>query len=171
MSIILYVVVDDGVTWMNIFCVVAPVFLPGHGSNVNKLLDPTIAAKGVFSMGMGDGGTPISLALPGDIDLDFGYLKVFLTTQPVDFYPFMQDSPFHDGPSQMTRSNVTIILPRPQRSEKRSFHALLHGGNLANLRRVKAEHSMFGSSKNNISDEPLASVSLKYALVQKRTRM
>lgn len=128
---------------------------------------------------MGDGGAPVTFELPEGTDTDFGYLKVFLTMDPVDFYPFMQESPFNDKENQKIHSrgispprNNPYKMPRPtHRRTILPFHEIISGGKLSDLRRVE----LIGNSTtprrthrvDNV-DEPFSFVALKYAVVQKR---
>jgi hypothetical protein len=68
---------------------------PVEGEQISTL-DPSIAARGELTIGYGAGGAnrqgfKIS---DDDLDVEVTYLKVFITTSPVDLSYIAQESPF-----------------------------------------------------------------------------
>ena len=89
-------------------CFIGPVFLQNHISGQDNSNDPTVLPTKKFSIGFGDGGKPIHFVLPKDVKIDLGYLKIFATTKPVDFYPILQESPFvEQQPGSNTQARAT----------------------------------------------------------------
>ena len=59
--------------------------------------DPSLVSKGSLTIGFGAGGSqPQTFYLPDGLDVDVTYLKVFLTSEPVDLSYVEQVSPFQD---------------------------------------------------------------------------
>ncbi len=60
-------------------------------------MDPPLPAHGTLSIGFGPGGAQAQTygLRPGQ-DVDVGYIKVFLTTEYIDYSVLEQDSPFDE---------------------------------------------------------------------------
>jgi len=93
------------------------------GSARDNRVEPTIRPKGHLTIGYGSGGgVPWSYTLRQNQKFDVGFLKVFLTTDYVDFSNVEQRSPFErsrDGGEDKTRKEPTwdtitaTIVQRP----------------------------------------------------------
>jgi hypothetical protein len=60
--------------------------------------DPCTPANGELTTGYGNGGSPPqSFRLPSGLDTDVSYLKVFLTSQPIDLSQVAQILPFEQA--------------------------------------------------------------------------
>ncbi|KAF5338125.1 hypothetical protein D9758_015374 [Tetrapyrgos nigripes] len=70
--------------------------------NFSKTADPCLSPRGELDIGYGSGGSrPQSFYLPPDMTADVSYLKVFVTTQFVDFSDIEKLSPFEPGRKSM----------------------------------------------------------------------
>jgi len=68
-------------------------------------VDPPIRPKGSLTIGYGSGGSsPFNYLLRDGQDIDVGFLKLFLSTAPVDFSNIPQRSPFYVDPRIVRRS-------------------------------------------------------------------
>jgi hypothetical protein len=74
-------------------------------------VDPPIRPKGSLTIGYGAGGAaPFSYFLRNNQDVDVGFLKLFLTTEQVDFSNVSQLSPFGKNNRGIERER-----PKPMR--------------------------------------------------------
>ncbi|VDB91452.1 unnamed protein product [Peniophora sp. CBMAI 1063] len=73
--------------------------------------EPALPAKGRLTIGFGDGGgSPWTYFVAPGRDTDVGYLKVFVSTQPIDLSDMAQCSPFRiDG--SMERGGRELVHP------------------------------------------------------------
>lgn len=60
--------------------------------------EPSLLGSGILPIGYGDGGgTPYTYYVRPGQDLDVGFLKLFISTEPVDLEGIQQPSPFDQG--------------------------------------------------------------------------
>lgn len=89
-------------------------------------VDPPLAANGSLSVGYGSGGSaPFTYLLRQGQDVDVGFLKLFLTTEYVDFSNMPQASPFsqdHRGVARVHLKKMStwgaVLVTMVQRSGK-----------------------------------------------------
>ncbi|KAI0309055.1 hypothetical protein OF83DRAFT_1072600 [Amylostereum chailletii] len=80
-----------------------------HSPVSGKQADPSIPAEGSLTIGYGSGGAaPYKYFLRPGQTLDVGYLKLFLSTKPVDLSSIPQSSPF-PGPREAVKYHREIV--------------------------------------------------------------
>ncbi len=73
-------------------------------------VDPPIGPKGSLTIGYGSGGSsPFNYLLRDGQDIDVGFLKLFLSTAPVDFSNIPQRSPFYVDPRKGRLAQVKTM--------------------------------------------------------------
>ncbi|KJA15521.1 hypothetical protein HYPSUDRAFT_48284 [Hypholoma sublateritium FD-334 SS-4] len=167
-----------------------PIFFPEHIANPDKAHAPTVKYGGKFQIGFGDGGKPMKFILPEGIDKDLGYLKIFLTTKPVDFYPLVQESPFDveqennigtlTRSSNLTPSSRAMTQPAHDTTRVLRYHNLLERGmrpiperrtdllEVARLNTIRV-YKRTSHDESDVGTDEAAWGAIKYAVIQKRT--
>ncbi len=76
---------------------------------------PSLEAKGVLSIGFGDGdNAPRTYSLREEQDFDIGFLKIFLSTFPLDLSHIVQKYPFEtDGTRRQATARKDRVAERP----------------------------------------------------------
>ncbi|KAF8584894.1 hypothetical protein K439DRAFT_1633170 [Ramaria rubella] len=85
-------------------------------STGKQRVDPPLRAGSEHTVGFGAGGeVPFAFTLREGEDLDIGFLKLFLTTLPMDFDSLCQPSPFDNSRGRVPRTDVIRKLKDSQR--------------------------------------------------------
>jgi hypothetical protein len=81
----------------------------------NSQLDCPLSKEQSLSLGFGDGGTPpLTYRLPPGVNLNIGFLKLFVTTSPAVFGTISQMSPFGVPRGSVPRSIIINALAKQE---------------------------------------------------------
>ena len=84
--------------------VLEPYYLVPMGNN---LVDSPLPAGRFLTVGYGTGGSvPFAFHLRDGKDIDVGFLKLFMTTSPIEFGSLEQPSPFQKNRSPLSKTDT-----------------------------------------------------------------